>query len=77
MQVVVAEHGHRAVAQALHEAQAAQRIGTAVDEIADEPETVAGGVESDPAQQRLERREAALQVADRVGRQDYLAAATM
>ena len=53
------------VAERLHEAQAAQRIGAAVDEVAHEPEAVARGIEGERVEQPLERLVAALQVADR------------
>ena len=68
VKVVVAENGHRRIAQGLHEAQAAQGIGSAIDEIAHEPEAVAARIESDLGEEPLERLEAALQVADRVDR---------
>jgi len=55
--------------RALYETQAAQRIGTAVDEVAHEPQAVARTVEGDGGEQPLQRLEAALQVPDRVGRQ--------
>ncbi len=66
VQVVVAQHGDGRRAEALHEAQAAQRIRAAVDEVAHEPEAIAGGVERDLVQEPLEGLEASLQVADRV-----------
>jgi len=37
MQIVVAEHGQRAIPQIVHEAQGGKRGRAAVDEIADEP----------------------------------------
>ena len=45
MQVVVAEHDGRVVAQCMHQAQRAERVRAAVDEITGEPELVAIGVE--------------------------------
>ena len=77
VQVVIAQHRHSGGAEVLYEAQAAQRIGAAVHEVADEPEPVAARVEADLFDERLEGREAALEIADRVGRQGYLAAETM
>jgi len=68
VQVVVAEHGHRAIAEVLHEAQACERVGAAIDQVAHEPEAIARAVEADARKEPLERLEAALQVPDRVGR---------
>jgi len=66
VQVVVAQHGDRGVPERLHEAQAAERIGAAVHHVAHEPEAVARRVEGERLDEPLERREAPLQVADRV-----------
>jgi len=69
VQVVVAEHGDGALAQGLHEAQALEGIGAAVDEVAHEPEAIARGIEARLVEQPLQRPEAALEIADRVDRQ--------
>jgi len=37
VKIVVTEHGDGRLAQAFHPAQHGERIGTAIDEIADEP----------------------------------------
>jgi hypothetical protein len=66
---VVAEHGDRRRAQALHEAQACRGFRSAVHEVADEPEAVASGIECDRVEQACQGRVAPLEVADRVGRQ--------
>ena len=76
VQVVVAEDGERRLAQPLHEAQALERLGSAVDEVAGEPEAIARGIEVDRVQQPCKGRVAPLQVADRVGRQSYFAVAS-
>ncbi len=53
VQVVIAEHDDRGVAQARDEPQHAERIGPAIDEVADEPEAVARGIEREAVEQRL------------------------
>ena len=68
VQVVVAEHDLRRVAQRLHLAQDRERTGAAVDEVADEPQPVARRREPDQVEQLHELLVAALQVADRVVR---------
>jgi hypothetical protein len=73
---VVAEHGHGAWPKRLHEAQARERIGAAIDEVADEPQAILGGIETRRIEQALEGLEAALQVADREDRQVYFTVAT-
>ena len=66
VEIVVAEDGDGGIAQRLHFAQHRERLGAAVDEIADEPETVALRCEADEREQLAELRVAALDVADRV-----------
>ena len=66
MQVVVAEHGHGCVAERLHLAQHVERRGTAIHEIADEPQPVLGRREADEVEELAELRVTALDVADRV-----------
>ena len=68
VQIVVAEHDHRLVAQRLCPAQHRQRIRAAVDQVAHQPQPVARGVEVDLLQQQLQRLKAALNVADGVCR---------
>ena len=70
VEVVVADHRDRRIAQRAHEAQAGEGVGAAVDEVAHEPQAVVRAVEGDGVEQALERLEAALQVAYRVGRHD-------
>src|SRR5690606_5162228 len=53
------------VAQRMDQAQGFQRLAAAVDQVAAEPEPVAGGVEAELLQQPLGRAVAALQVTDR------------
>jgi hypothetical protein len=74
MQIVVAEHHDGALAQIAHEAQDRERRRTPVDEVADEPQPVAGALEPAELEQRLQLLQAALYVADRVGRQAILPA---
>ncbi len=69
MEIVIAEHRDRGVAQGLHVAQARERIGTAVHQVADEPEAVARGIECERVDEPREGLVAPLQVADRVGGQ--------
>jgi len=67
MQIVVAEHAHRAITQIAHEAQCGERGRAAVDEIADQPQAILRAIERECAQQRLQLIEAALNITDRVG----------
>jgi hypothetical protein len=66
VEVVIAEHGHGAVAERAHEAQHVQRIGTAVDEVTGEPQPISVRLEPHPTQERSELSVAALDVANRV-----------
>jgi len=67
VQIVVAEHGHRAIAQITHEAQCDKGGRAAVDEVAHEPQAILRTIEPECAKQRLQLFEAALNIADRVG----------
>ena len=66
MEIVVAEDGDRRIAQRLHFAQRGERIGSAIDDIADEPQPVLARREADQLEQLAELGVAALDVADRV-----------
>ena len=68
VQVVVAEHHHRGVAEALDGAQHVERARAAVDEVTDEPQAVACGTEVDDLEQAVEFGAAALHVADGLDR---------
>ncbi|MNV28492.1 hypothetical protein D3C71_1196840 [compost metagenome] len=63
-QVMVAQHHHAALAQRMDQAQRFQRLATAVDQVAAEPQFVHRRVEADLFQQPLGDVVAALQVAD-------------
>jgi hypothetical protein len=65
MQIVIAERDDGRFTQRMHAPQHRERLRTAIDEIADEPEPVAVGGESDACQQGAELAVAALHVADR------------
>ena len=67
MQIVIAEHGHRALAQAAHEAQRLERLRAAIDEIADEPQRVRRRIEAQRVEEPAQLVVAALNVADGVG----------
>jgi len=67
MQIVVAEHGHRAITQIPYEAQCSERGRAAVDEVAHEPQAIFRAIEPEFAKQRLQLFETALNIADRVG----------
>ena len=68
MQIVIAQHRDRAVAQRLHQAQHLQRTRPAIDQIADEPELVLCRVETDLLQQLLQFFVTPLNVAYRINR---------
>jgi len=67
MQIVVAEHGHRAITQITHEAQGGERGRAAVDEIAHEPQAILRAIEPECAKQRLQFFETTLNITDCVG----------
>ena len=66
MQVVVAEHDMRPVAEIGDEPQYLQRARTPVDQIAHEPEPIAPGIEAALPEQRSQLRVAALHIPDGV-----------
>jgi hypothetical protein len=66
MQVVITEHRHGGIADRFYFAQHRQRIGAAIDEVADQPQSVHGWRKTDQFQQLAELGVAALDVADRV-----------
>ena len=45
VQIVIAQHRYRAPIKRVDQAQHAEAVGTAIDQIAGEPETIAGRVE--------------------------------
>ena len=63
---MIAEHDDRGAAEGFHEAQHVERARAAVDEIADEPELVRGGVDFQDVEQPGELVVAALDVTDGV-----------
>ena len=65
VQIVVAEDACDAAAEPHDAPEHGQRIRAAIDEIADEPETITRRAKRDLAQQCVEGRSAALNVADR------------
>lgn len=64
---MVTQHADQRLADRVQEAQGFQRLGAAIDQVADQPQAVDGRVEVDAFQQALERLQAALQIADGVG----------
>jgi hypothetical protein len=72
VQIVIAEHRRRRVAQRPHFAQHAERVRSPIDEIAGDPEPVVARREADQRQQLAEFGVAALDVADRVMRHRFL-----
>ena len=64
--VVVAEHAGRGAAEIAQPAQRAERVGAAVDQVAEHVEVVARRREGDLVEQPVERIGAALDVADEV-----------
>ena len=70
VEIVIAEHGHRGVAQRFNLAQHAERVRSAIDEVAGQPQPVGGRREADQRQQVAELGMTALDVADRVVRHE-------
>jgi hypothetical protein len=67
VQIVVAEHDHGAIPETTYEAQGGERRGTAVDQIANEPQMVPCAIEAERLEQPLQLVETPLNVTDRVG----------
>ena len=63
---MIAQGHDRAVPEVAHEAERLQRRRPPVHEIADEPQSVAGRVETDVVEQAPKGVEAALEITDRV-----------
>ena len=68
VQIVVAEHHHGVVAEVAHQAERRERVRTAVDEIADEPQPVAVGREFQPGEEGTQLLDTPLQIADGIAR---------
>ena len=68
MQVMVAEHADRGIAEVPDEAQHAERIRPAVDQVADEPQAVGGRIEADGIEQAQKGIVATLKIANGIGR---------
>ncbi len=66
MEIVISEHGDRRRAESLDRAQHAERVGTAIDEVSDQPQPVRRRIEGDHVEQLPELGVAALDVADDV-----------
>jgi len=66
---MVAKDHDSTLSEIANEAQRLEGGGAAIHDIADKPESVARAGKADLAQQLLQRREAALQIADGVGGQ--------
>jgi len=71
VQVVIAKHGDGGIAKRDHFAQHGERIRTAIDEIAGQPQPVARRGEPDQRQEIAEFRMATLYVADRIKRHEW------
>src|ERR1700674_2920633 len=65
---MITEHAHGVVAQAADQPQRLERLRSAVDQVADEPQPVAIAREADAREQLFEFVAAALYVADRPAR---------
>ena len=72
MKVVVAQDADGGVTQAAHEAQQAQGVRPAIDQIARKPEAIDGGIEVDAIQEAQQVIEAALDIANGIGATDLV-----
>ena len=66
IKVVVAEYGNRGRPQIAHIAQGFQRLGAAIDEVANQPQTIAGRAKRADFKKTLKRIETPLNIAYRV-----------
>ena len=66
VQIVIAQHAGQGIAHGVEKTQGFQRLRATVDQVADQPQTILGGVEGHFLKQALQRLQAALQVADGV-----------
>ncbi|MNJ53469.1 hypothetical protein D3C77_488550 [compost metagenome] len=76
VQVVVAQDADQRLTNGIQKSQGFQRLGTAVDQIAHQPQAVYSRVEADPFEQALQRLQAPLKVADCVYRHQCRAPGT-
>lgn len=72
MQVVVSQNGDCSASQIFHEPQRLERFGTAINQIARQPEAVILWVEIDLVEQASERIVTSLDIADCVNGQSIL-----
>src|SRR5690606_22061497 len=75
-EIVIAEHDDRPLAERLDRAQHRERLAAAVDEVAAEPERVLRRIELQPVDQPGEFVMAALDVADRPDRHQWIVRGT-
>ncbi len=66
MQIVIAENRRRRGAERLHAAQHGQRVGSTIDQIADQPQAIARKVEANQVEQLREFGVATLDITDDV-----------
>ena len=71
---MVAEYDDGRVTERLDTAQYGERVGSPVDEVADEPQPVSSCIEVNFREQRLQFERAALHVADGVNRHGRVSA---
>src|SRR5258708_38700762 len=74
MQIVIAEHRERALAEFAHEAQHVERFRSAINQVAYKPQTVARTLESHADEQLPQLVIAPLDIANRIGRHTTLEA---
>ena len=66
MKIVIAEHGHRRVAERDDFAQHGERPGSAIDEVANQPQPIDGARKADRVEELTQLGVTTLDVADRV-----------
>ncbi len=64
VEVVIAEHHHRLLTQIAHEAHHGERLWSAIDQIAHQPELIAGRVEAELIEQIQQLTLATLDITD-------------
>jgi hypothetical protein len=70
-EIVVAQYNLGGIAETSHESEEGEGVGTTIDEIADQPQSIRPGIERNPIEEPSEWIEATLNVADCVNSHEW------
>jgi hypothetical protein len=68
---MIAQHHANGVAETLYESEEGKRVGTTIDEVTDQPQSIRLGIERNPIEEPSERIKATLNVADCVNSHEW------